>query len=408
MLVPRHSLLVQAGLMLALVTEIAYAGWNTNVWPPQTYPRNVKGALMCAWSATVERCRATDVALPDSPTWMRSTRGNLIEIKSHLRIAASNFLQHSLADGDGRYETYMRANTNRLPWTVITQMLVAAGLPTNYFDYTPVRDLNGIGGFTNPPDTSYAWPYGYTNSYTTNGGASYPGTRVRWYTTDYGIAGISNIASQLVWTRGVCALSASTGKYGHCEATDTWAHAQADTEAAFTDPLEDDNGPACYTFGVHNYPVNVKYWAEGYNAYGHVYVTNLWTGLWHTVDFYLAAYPNDFETNLLYDTLPWEEYLFNDNGVADIATAMTYKTTSADTNLVSLIYFSVGDAASAFPVWCSEPDPSEDFVSDRYAGWEINVDSYLSGGVRVWYNNPWTGPRAVVKWDRSTNGFQWK
>jgi hypothetical protein len=91
---------------------------------------------------------------------------------------------------------YWLTASNALPvYTSTAQVLRECGLPTNFFDYTPWRDLSGIGGFTN--DLTVGRPHGMTNQYTAAGGTNFPAGRSRWYTTDYGIDGCKAFLDRL-------------------------------------------------------------------------------------------------------------------------------------------------------------------------------------------------------------------
>jgi hypothetical protein len=82
----------------------------------------------------------------------------------------------------------LNASTNRpttpsLKYT-LDNYFYDARIPTNFFDYTPYRGLDGVGPFTN--DATVGRPHGWTNSHTANGGTNFPAGRTNWYTTDYG------------------------------------------------------------------------------------------------------------------------------------------------------------------------------------------------------------------------------
>ena len=87
--------------------------------------------------------------------------------------------------------------SNALPtYTQPKQVLEECRLPTNFLDYTPWRDLSGIGGFTNDL-AAVGRPHGVTNQYTVRGGTNYPSGRTCWYTTDYGIDGCKAFLEKL-------------------------------------------------------------------------------------------------------------------------------------------------------------------------------------------------------------------
>jgi hypothetical protein len=107
-----------------------------------------------------------------------------------------------------------------------------AKTPTNLFDFTPYRGLDGVGPFTN--DTSVGHPHGWTNEYTVAGGSYFDGSRTNWYTTDYGWddlrAAITNLRYR---TFSSAYLEERVSAYGSGY-RDTFAGAVADCVSGFT------------------------------------------------------------------------------------------------------------------------------------------------------------------------------
>jgi hypothetical protein len=155
-----------------------------------------------------KRQSATGIASNDwaKTSWWRSRSGNLSTIKSRVNdlfkqgdsfgygwvmadVIDTNFLGSYLA-------------SNAVPvFTSATKASALArwGLPTNYLEYTPWRDLSGVGGYTNDI-ANVGRPHGTTNATTAAGGTNYPAGRTRWYTTDYGWDGLAIILPNL-WAR---------------------------------------------------------------------------------------------------------------------------------------------------------------------------------------------------------------
>lgn len=107
---------------------------------------------------------------------------------------------------DGGYWAYYDVDEASLtngyyeyPLMAVSQLCSIAKLPTNYFNYTPWRCLNGLGPFTN--DGSVGHAYGWTNATTATGGTNFSAGRSTWYTTDYGWDGIKAVIPYLISTR---------------------------------------------------------------------------------------------------------------------------------------------------------------------------------------------------------------
>lgn len=204
----RHTLHGQC--LILLIAGAAYGQWDTNVWPAYLHPRSQRIQFSQCYTALHERAIASydhTNSYPVAPTWYRFQRGNLIELKKgfrrllgegtgvgtyHLPVSGRRWVDKG-AVTNGLIES-VRETGQILAFT--KQALCAyAKRPTNYFDYTPYRGIDGIGPFTN--DASVGRPHGWTNEYTAAGGPNYPEGRSCWYTTDYGIDGIRDMITNL-------------------------------------------------------------------------------------------------------------------------------------------------------------------------------------------------------------------
>ena len=197
----------RAGQLLALAIALLTAGaargsWSSN-WPSWNYPRSGRHHARECYSAAVERASTSGVDLPTGPAWWRSQRTNLENLKEWVRDNVDEFVfTNDIYDSTG-FTNYLNStfpyDTNFTStlfprWTVVT-LCSNANLPTNFFDYTPWRCLNGAGPFTN--DTSVGHPYGWTNATTESGGTFFPAGRSTWYTTDYGWQGFKSAIVRL-------------------------------------------------------------------------------------------------------------------------------------------------------------------------------------------------------------------
>lgn len=188
---------------LLLTVSVCRAGWNTNAWPAADFQRAGKLQATDVYNALMERAQAVSRGgIVDSPAWYRSQRSLLVDWKSDLEdlVDDLNYIQtNKTFDGTNTFLELSPA------WKLtVTGLLVTLEMPTNYFDYTPWRCLNGSGPYTNDA-TDYATlghGYGWTNATTADGG-TVPTNRTAWRTTDYGWQGMHDVLNEMVWTYGL-------------------------------------------------------------------------------------------------------------------------------------------------------------------------------------------------------------
>ena len=236
--------MIRLVIALCLLTATAWGQWDTNAWPAWQHPREGETHAWQCYTAVNERCHAINVSAPDAPSFWRSQRGNIIEVKAGLAAcydtAATNAYVYpattnwaAFFESGGQLTPLARSNV----WEL-------ARMPTNFLEVTPWRALNGIGPFTN--DASVGHAHGWI---VTNGGPFYPPGRTNWYTTDYGWDGVTNLVQYMTITR-------------------------AQVVQGATYPAN--------PFRPLGYKVNYTNWSELFSATAGQYVSNLLT---HSIDF---------------------------------------------------------------------------------------------------------------------------
>ena len=201
----RHTFYGQC--LILLIAGCAYGQWDTNAWPAYEHPRAGKIHAENCYSAVVERCDAVNVSLPSAPSWYRSQRGNLVAQKAKLKALTTSYIHPKIVT-NGSIIGWLNGFTNR-PYSTTWSPNYTLGtndysfyaqcsLPTNFFDYTPYRGLDGIGPFTN--DVTVGHAHGWTNEYTAAGGTNFPYGRTNWYTTDYGWSELRTAVTNLTAT----------------------------------------------------------------------------------------------------------------------------------------------------------------------------------------------------------------
>jgi hypothetical protein len=248
-------------------------------------------------------------------------------------------------------------------------------IPTNYFAFTPLLGTSGLGPFTN--DTTVPYPHGFTNSYTIAGGTNFPASRTNWYDTDYGLAPLPAILSNLIWTSFTTTAAYSNRYYGFGESFTSWAAAKTAADAAYA-PLS--GSPSVYVIGSYGINLSgVKWEARLFASDVRCQTTTLPTNFTCTVEWY------NWSTNAdsvvlapVYDArgLPLIENTFSYVGSAT--------SINSATNL--LVY---GNTNS--PDWCATP-PTTGNGTASLGFWGVNYGNAL---------------KAIVRWD-VTNGFKFK
>jgi len=111
---------------------------------------------------------------------------------------------------DGSFNTWFAQTTNMwsgpdvadFPMLTVTGVCDHLNIPTNFFEYTPWRNLNMLGPLTNDDDyAAIGHAHGWTNATTADGGDFFPASRDTWFTTDYGWENMMRVIDVLVWTR---------------------------------------------------------------------------------------------------------------------------------------------------------------------------------------------------------------
>lgn len=192
-------------LLLLLAGQVFADGWSSDIWPSQEHPMEGWRQLHECYTATVERCAAVNKTIPVTPTNRLDGYTSLTNIKDRIASVIPSFLDVSrLSSSSPVASNYFLGYTNKVsgailvPYNTTTGLLAGLYLPTNYFAFTSRLGWSGLGPFTN--DVTVGSPHGYTNVFTENGGTNWPGTRTKWYDTDYGIAPLTNILSKLTTT----------------------------------------------------------------------------------------------------------------------------------------------------------------------------------------------------------------
>jgi len=378
-------------MTMILIPVVASAQWGTN-WPAWQYPREQNDQIRQCYSATVERCSAVGISAPSAPTWYRANRTTVINIKAKVKALVPLFADINASTNGADLEHYfLTVGTNSssvIPVCTVTGLLAGLNVPTNYFDYTPWRGISGIGG--NVDDESVGHAYGKANSTTASGGTNYPSGRTCWYTTDYGVEGLTGIVSRLMWvgkTVKPCASVYGGERYAHPR----WGVCPSFAEIKI-DSVSDYAGPCFYPVYAPWHMIGsalqvLTWYDEGYmvSRCGQIMsevdtwtVTGLSTGFQPIVQFYhWAAVP----TGLFFPTNTGA--VFNDWGLGlttnwnfcfeDVAAAASYTNAIGSTNMPAS--------------WCADPS----------GGWSSKAD-----GIDIYFK-----AQVLVKYD-GTNGFKYK
>jgi len=210
----------------------AVAGWGADLWPAWDYQRKGKLQGQECWSGTVERCDVAGISYPATQTWYRLQRTNLQNLKDKVEELVPYFVDTNEVDAGatsfaGWFQTLQAGSyPTDFPMLTISGVCTHVGIPTNYFDYTPWRCLNGRGPFTTGVDyAAIGHPHGWTNATTADGGSiSLPAGRTNWYTTDYGWEGLKAAINLLRYSRTNATAVASTNSTHGYYNGEGWGH----------------------------------------------------------------------------------------------------------------------------------------------------------------------------------------
>jgi hypothetical protein len=204
--------------------------------------------MNCA-SGVIERANAASPApsgLYPSISFWRVQKVNCQNIKAKLLTVSSSSYNWSSTTNYGELASILNAKTNApsdfdalIAENIIsnkTHLCNLAKVPTNFFEYTPYRGLDGVGPFTN--DATVGHPHGWTNAYTVAGGSVFPDSRTNWYTTDYGwdsVKAVVNVLTRRLATQIGAVWNDHTGLRSYVyDSTNSFAEAKSFAEGSLT------------------------------------------------------------------------------------------------------------------------------------------------------------------------------
>lgn len=189
--------------IMIMLAENALGQFDTNnVWPLYDHPLEAYNASWQIYSGIIERTTLQRYSPPTlQPPSYYGYRGNRDALVAYKQIARwlFTYIQYPWLDlaqtnaPGGIFTNFIGS----LPVYNEVPLLQQIYRPTNFFSYTPYRNLSGAGPFTNDPAIPYG--YGWTNASTILGGTTFPPGRTCWYTTDYDWNGMTSVLSKLVW-----------------------------------------------------------------------------------------------------------------------------------------------------------------------------------------------------------------
>jgi hypothetical protein len=206
---------------LMLFCGDVYGQWNTNLWPSWETQFNGKKRAWQVYSGLVETVDAAHVddwvgsqwsEIPNPPTapFFFTQRSRLISYKNITREMLEAdiggiWVDWTYTNAAGNFNTYFQTNTAYFdpPRFTVNSLCDLLDIPTNYFDYTPWFQLNGLGsnGITNDNFGGIGHQFGRVNTKTAAGGAFFPVGRTNvWFTTDYGWVYMRSVLDALVMT----------------------------------------------------------------------------------------------------------------------------------------------------------------------------------------------------------------
>jgi hypothetical protein len=292
-----------AVIVLAFSSMCFGAGWNAAIWP--AWEHQAKTDLI--ESNLVEQVKARQYVRGGyrsnqyaAVSWWRSRSGNLGTLKTRTK---SLFTYNGWVNPTSDVLATLR-NGDALPVFYETNICALLGewrLPTNFLDYTPWRDISGVGGFTNDI-AAVGHPHGVTNTSTARGGTNFPTGRTRWYTTDYGYDGMRAVLTNLARrTEGYIEHHGGThyiGWGGGYESS--WDDAKAEAQETYT---SDGSSIAQQKTILALGWTNVARYAYGITSAGHMdkACTDVDTNWISTVSFLFLIDPPSLGTTNIFD-----------------------------------------------------------------------------------------------------------
>jgi len=376
-----------------LAAAEACAGWDTNIWPAYAHTRSGRLQAEQCYSGLVERCEIRGVANPTRPAlWpFRSVRSFVVNMKSKMKsILYDNyqpavatwqhhrFVNTALTNASGNYVDALGTDFSLDGREVfgigltVDAICSNACLPTNFFDYTPLRCLSGLGPYTN--DTTVGRAHGWENATTAAGGSYFPGSRTNWYTTDYGLDGLKAAINELdaiFWKCGMNLTAEEEGTFnfylstlttneiqGYAGDIDaTWNEAKTEEESDYGYSTGSDVGwvssarPFKYAEGFYNAkPTYTNYLAFLWAQCSQLAVTNLDTNVSHRVEMYHYSTTKPAGDGA-WGTIAYQDYSAQGDGFSNGWNVVTNWTWSLTNFLASALLGS----ANMPTTWCIEP-----------------------------------------------------
>ena len=427
---------MKTAIIIWLAACVTCAAQFVSVWPAWQYQRAGKQQAAQIWTATVERCTILGqngygnwfVSPPAAQTWYRSQRANLMTVKTTSKHLANDTYAgfHYFADqaqsSGGNYNSFFLGNggTNNWPQFDVVSYCQRMKMPTNYYDYTPWRCLNGLGPFTN--DLTVGHGYGWTNVYTLAGGTNFPGTRSAWYTTDYGWN--PACVSGLVWSLAfltACTNTADPPSYLSLTYLPAWADAVTECDATYTNAYW-YTGLPLFPFAMSAGYVNGDYYVQKARQRMVFAKSGMSTNFQHVAQFYFKAqryaWLNAETRPPLFRVTNETLLAWSDNGDSVTTNFELYAESSESAGASWDVVVGTVDV-SALPETCAEPTTPSAF--GEYAtgrGW---MPAYNPGDGHYypagwWQFDPPAGGGAwpfhksgviLLKWD-GPNGLKYK
>jgi len=370
-------------LVFILIVGNSVAQYS-NVWPAQLFPR--QGAIQSQNIVDSINERKIAANVGGAPAIQNLFRNQRFDLANHKIIlkniinAKTYIMSDELSAPGGIYTTnkFVTRWADEFLWT-ISNICVDAGLPTNYLDFTPSRSLNGVGAGTD--DTTTPFFHGFTNSFTADGGSNFPGSRTKWYTTDYGRPGMRDILDRLVWTHentGFRRISPfSSLSFVNSNYAAVKADVIADYQAGIRPPAFITGQSASH---IHNPPESAT--AQSQSDEVGAAISGIASNFEHTVDFYgftdsaIKIGPLGVNVNI-FDDFGFGLTLSNQTRYASVVGFATSVTSSP----------AIGGLVTS-PAFGADPGP---FPFDE----NIRGFLFIANGID-----------SVIKWDQTPDGFK--